>query len=191
MVLFYLFLYMEKEIVIKQTQNWVREVVVGLNLCPFAAKEVKNNTIKYVVLNTTDVPDILEAVYEECEFLDANTETETTLIIFPNATPDFEDYLDMLSLAEDLLEAEEYEGVYQIASFHPEYCFEDSDENDAANFSNKSPYPMFHLLRENSIDEAVEKYPNTEAIPDKNVELLRSKGLEYMKKLRDACLKNI
>jgi uncharacterized protein len=174
--------------IITHTENWIQKVVVGLNLCPFAAKEVKNNTIRYVVIENPDIEELLKTIINECIYLDENAGTETTLLILPNMLTDFEEYLDLVALAEDLLADQEYEGIYQIASFHPHYLFDGTDETDAANYTNRSPYPMLHLLREESIDKALEKHPNYENIPDRNIEFTRQKGVEYMKMLRDACL---
>ena len=113
---------------------------------------------------------------------------ETTLIIFPNHFADFEDYLDLVDLVEDLSVEQGYEGVYQIASFHPEYCFAGAEEEDPANYTNRSPYPMLHLLREESITRAVEHYKDPEGIPERNMAFAKKKGLQYMQLLRAACL---
>ena len=100
---------------------------------------------------------------------------------------EFEDYLDLVELAEALSVELGYEGIYQIASFHPEYCFGGADENDPANYTNRSPYPMVHLLREDSISRALEHYADPEGIPDRNIALARTKGLKQMQLLRAAC----
>jgi hypothetical protein len=113
---------------------------------------------------------------------------ETSFIIFTNSFEDFDDYLDFLALAETLIEEHAYDGVYQVASFHPKYKFEGSNELDAANYTNRSPYPMLHIIREESLEKAIALHPNTEEIPQRNIEFARGKGLKYMKLLRDSCM---
>ena len=109
------------------------------------------------------------------------------MLIYANAFADFDEYLDFVSLAQGLLEAQNYEGVYQLASFHPNYCFEGATEDDAANYTNRSPYPMLHLLRESSLENALRNYPNPEMIPANNIQLLRQLGLEKMQTTLEAC----
>lgn len=175
------------EKIIAQTQKWINDVVIGLNFCPFAAKEVKQNKVHYEVVVDTEAEICLEVFLQACAQLDTNEAIETTLIILPNGYDDFETYLDLVDYAETLLEQHDYEGIYQVASFHPEYKFADSEENDPANFTNRSPYPMLHLLREESVEQAIARYPNHEDIPQRNIDLARQKGLQYMQALRDAC----
>ena len=176
-------------LIIQQTKKWITDVVVGCNFCPFASKEIKQNTIHYEVEPSDAVKDCLEAFLRQCIQLDKEIRIETSLLILPNAAPRFEDYLDLVSLAERLLIQEGYEGIYQVATFHPLYCFAGAPENDAANYTNRSLYPMLHLLREESIEQALKKYPDPGQIPDRNIRFAREKGEVYMKMLRDACLK--
>ncbi len=176
--------------IIDQTKKWINDVVVGCNFCPFAANAVKQQTIHYQVETGATLNVCLEAVLQEAIRLDNETNIETTLLIFPNAFQQFDDYLDLVSLAEKLLKQNGYEGVYQLASFHPLYQFANSPENDAANYTNRSVYPMLHLLREESIDKALENYKSPEKIPDRNINFAREKGEVYMKMLRDACLRS-
>ena len=175
------------EQVIFQTKKWITDVVVGCHFCPFAAKELKQNSIHYVVEPGTDIKLCLQVFIKECQQLDDDALIETTMIIFPNSFQQFDDYLDLVSLAESLLEKEGYEGIYQVASFHPQYLFAGAPLNDAANYSNRSLYPMLHILREDSIEKALKKYPNPEQIPDRNINFAREKGVVYMKMLRDSC----
>ncbi|ULQ53556.1 DUF1415 domain-containing protein [Flavihumibacter fluvii] len=178
------------EKVIEQTRIWINDVVVGCNFCPFAAREMKRNSVRYQVIHSTDVANCLQALVNECKHLDEHPDTETSFVIFPVGFPDFLAYLDLVSLAEEMLETEGYEGVYQLASFHPEYRFEGAPADDAANYTNRSPYPMLHLLREESIEKALDHYEgDPEEIPGRNVDFAREKGLIYMKMLRDTCLK--
>lgn len=172
----------------EQTKKWVNSVIVAHNYCPFAKREVDRGSVRYQVVTETQTDDLLKSVIQECIWLDQNTETETSLIIFPSGLSQFDAFLDTLTLAEDLLHAQGYEGVYQIASFHPEYCFQGSNEDDAANYTNRSPYPMFHLIREESLQKAIGNHPNPESIPERNVEFAREQGLDTMKKLLKECM---
>ena len=176
------------EQIIEQTKKWIVDVVVGCNFCPFAGKEIKQQTIHYQVENSTEKQICLQAFLKECIRLDEDEKIVTTLLIFQEGFAQFDDYLELLADAEDLLIANNYEGVYQVASFHPQYIFGGAPVNDAANYTNRSIYPMLHLLREAQIEEALERYPNPEKIPDSNINFAREKGVEYMKLLRDACL---
>lgn len=177
-----------EDIIIAQTTNWIKNVVIACNFCPFAAKAVLRKQIRYVVLSDTNVEESLEKLMEELAFLDRTEEIETTFIIFANNFTDFEDYLDLVELAEELAEEHDYEGIYQIASFHPDYCFADADVDDAANFTNRSIYPMLHLLREESITNVLEIYPNADDIPQRNIDFAHEKGFKYMQMLRAACM---
>lgn len=178
---------MDNARIILQTKKWINEVVIGCNFCPFAAKEVNKDTIHYCVEYATSIENCLQTFMQECHRLDNDPGIETTLLIFPNAVPGFEDYLELLDLAEQLLEEQEYEGVYQVASFHPHYRFAGSTVDDAANYTNRSIYPMLHLLREESIEKALEKYSDSSQIPDRNIKFAREKGVTYFKMLRDLC----
>ena len=180
--------YEEFEIIIDQTKRWITNVVIACNFCPFASKVVAEKKVHYRIEDSETLSICLEAFLQECERLDSNVQIETTLIILPKAFRDFESYLDFIALAEKLLVKHNYEGVYQIASFHPDYCFGDADENDPANYTNRSPYPMLHLLRESSIERALANYKHVDQIPVRNIQFAREKGEVYMKMLRDACL---
>lgn len=172
---------------ISETKKWLETVVIAHNICPFAERVFKHDGIRFAVETTTEIETCLLNLILECERLDTDESIETTLLIYPNTFADFEAYLDFLELAQGLLEVQNYEGVYQLASFHPNYCFEGSAENDAANYTNRSPYPMLHLLRESSLERALANYKNPEKIPDNNVKLTRELGLEKMKSTLAAC----
>lgn len=174
--------------IIEQTTNWIKSVVIDCNFCPFAAKALIKKTIRYIILSDITVKDSLLALKEELNYLETDTEIETSFIIFTNDYKEFDDYLDLVKKAERLLTKENYDGVYQIASFHPDYCFAGEDENDPANFTNRSIYPMLHILREESLTKALSLYPNPELIPQHNIDFARKKGLHYMQMLRMACL---
>ncbi len=176
-----------EELIIAQTQKWIKSVVVDLNFCPFAAKAVLQKTINYSVLHEATDDTVLANFETELKKLDADLTSETAFIILPDGYSDFEDYLDLVSYVEEKLEVLNYEGVYQVASFHPEYCFEGEDKDDASNYTNRSPYPMLHLLREASITKALTTFKHPELIPETNITLTREKGLKYMQVLRQAC----
>jgi uncharacterized protein len=178
----------EAQRVIDQTKKWITEVVVGCNFCPFAAKEIKGGTIHYQVDRSLAMPASLQSLLQELIRLDNEKYIETSLLIFPDTFSIFNDYLDLVALAEKLLKQEKYEGVYQIASFHPLYCFANAPADDAANYTNRSIYPMLHILREVSIDKALLHYTKPENIPERNMHFAREKGEIYMRMLRDSCI---
>jgi hypothetical protein len=174
--------------IIDQTKKWINDVVVGCNFCPFAASVLKQKTVHYQVETSTASNICMDALLRETNRLDNEINIETIFLIFPDSFEQFDDYLGLVSLAERSLKQNGYEGIYQLASFHPLYRFANSPENDAANYTNRSVYPMLHLLREESIDKVLEHYNSPENIPDRNINFAREKGLTYMKMLRDACL---
>lgn len=175
--------------VIQTMKKWVESIVVGHNFCPFAKKEVLNQTIRYQVSDAKDPTRALEDCLTEIQFLEKHPETETTLLIFPEGFPDFELYLDMLEMSHILIEKAGYEGIFQIASFHPDYCFADTEPDDAANYTNKAPFPCLHLLREESLSKATEKYPQPEEIPENNIQLARTLGRQELARQLEACFK--
>ncbi|MFI5171446.1 MAG: DUF1415 domain-containing protein [Chitinophagales bacterium] len=180
---------MTDELIIQQTNNWIKEVVIDCNFCPFAAKALFRKNIRYSVLSSIDLADSLQEVEKELIQLDQNSEIETTFIIFKNDYISFYDFLHLLKKAEQLLLKGGYEGTYQLASFHPLYCFSGKEENDPANYTNRSIYPMLHLLREESITKALTNFPHPETIPQNNIDYSEKKGLVYMQMLRAACIR--
>ena len=168
---------------IEKSKSWVEKVVVKHNFCPFAQQEIKNNTVRYVLSAGETAEKILHLVIAECEYLENDTETETLLIVIENAFEDFDEFLDLVDLSEQLMADCGYEGVYQLANFHPEYCFEGVAENDASNYTNRSPFPMLHLLRAESLEKVLESFPEPEQIPEKNIECCRQVGAEYFEKI--------
>lgn len=176
------------EIIIAQTKKWITDVVVGCNFCPFAARELKRGSILYEVIISKERKAVLEALVQAFYQFDENRKTETILLILPQGFNSFSDYLQLVALAESLLKKEGYEGIYQVASFHPDYLFANAAADDPANYTNRSPYPMLHLLREESLSHAIDNYPGTENLPQKNIDFARAKGLAYMQLLRQACM---
>jgi hypothetical protein len=178
---------MKEAHIIAHTNKWIQSVVIDLNFCPFAAKALLRKSIHYTVLQEAPLQESLEALFNTFLHLDREAEVETAFVIFPESYADFEEYLDLLEKANTLLNIQGYEGIYQLASFHPDYCFEGSEPDDPANFTNRSPYPMLHILREESIEKALMTYKDADLIPNRNMELARKKGLLYMQALRSAC----
>lgn len=173
--------------IINQTQRWIDDVVVACHFCPFAARVIQQKKVHYEVETSTDSDRWMAAILCELTRLDNDPEIETSFLIFPFTLARFDDFLDLVALAEMLLKQHGYAGTYQLASFHPLYRFAGSPENDAANYTNRSLYPMLHVLREASIDKALEHYENPEDIPAANIDFAREKGLSFMEKLRDDC----
>lgn len=167
--------------VIKQSKHWVNDFVIKHNICPFAKREYDNDAINFALINDNKLEEQLQALIEACTQLDNNASIETTLLIYPNGLNNFDDYLDFLDLAIQLLDKQGYEGIYQLASFHPNYCFEGVDADDASNYTNRSPYPMLHLLRETSLEKALKNYPDPEKIPQRNIQYLRDLGIQEIK----------
>lgn len=168
---------------LKQTRQWVEHFVIALNLCPFAAVPFRKDRIRFVLASGTDPDDLARTFLKELNYLyqiDAET-TETTLIVHPNVLTDFLDYNDFLGVVDELLEASGLVGIIQVASFHPDYEFADGPAGDPANYTNRSPFPMLHLIREASISRAVEHYPEPEQIPVINTAKLRAMGMDKVK----------
>jgi hypothetical protein len=166
--------------VINETRNWVDKAVIGLNLCPFAQAVQAGGRIRYAVSHALDADALVGDLAREAQLLmNADPqETETTLLIHPDVMRDFLDYNDFLDLADATIEALGYTGELQVASFHPDYQFAETAYDDVENFSNRSPYPTLHLLREESIERAVEADPDTDLIYERNIETLKRIGLD-------------
>ncbi len=163
---------------IEDTQKWLLEAVVGLNLCPFAKAVVVKNMVRYRVCASSEPADVLAMLREEFQHLaEADPDKlDTTLLIAPNALPDFLDFNDFLADCDDVLTDLELDGVLQVADFHPLYQFGGTEVDDIENFTNRTPYPTLHLLREASIDKAVEAYPDASLIFERNIEVLNKLG---------------
>lgn len=166
--------------IIALTQAWLEKAVIGLNLCPFAKAVYVKQQIRYVVSQATDTDALLTELKTELQFLQDSdpAEVDTTLLILPDVLSDFLDYNDFLDTADEAIEDLELDGEIQIASFHPDYQFAGTNADDIENYTNRSPYPILHLLREASIERAVEAFPEAEEIYEKNMETLRKLGLQ-------------
>lgn len=166
------------ETIIAATQMWLERAVIGLNLCPFAKAVHVKKQIRYVVSRAATEEELLSDLMRELECL-AETPSEkidTTLLIHPGVLTDFLDYNDFLDVVDAVLEDMDLEGELQVAGFHPQYQFADTQPDDIENFTNRSPYPTLHLLRESSMVQAVSAYPEADKIFDKNIETLRKLG---------------
>lgn len=161
-------------------RTWVERFVIAHNICPFARREFVNETIRFVEVGAARWEPALEAMIDECRRLDTTPGIETTLMVLRPGLESFDDYLDFLDVAEALLVEQGYEGIYQLASFHPDYCFDDAEADDPANYTNRSPWPMLHLLREAELERALAQYAEPEAIPERNIEHLRHLGTEQL-----------
>ncbi len=167
-----------ERIAIEDTQKWLLEAVVGLNLCPFAKSVVVKDMVRYRVCASSDPADLLALLREELQHLSAadSAVLDTTLLIAPHALPDFLDFNDFLAECDEVLVDLELDGVLQVADFHPQYQFGGTDVDDIENFTNRTPYPTLHLLREASIDKAVEVYPDAAMIFERNIAVLKKLG---------------
>lgn len=175
---------------ITQMKSWVANIIVKYNFCPFARKEVENNSIHYHVSNTLNIENAVLEMINQCIFLNENQDIETTLLILDQGFSDFNDFLDLVDLANALLIAQGFEGQYQIATFHPDYVFADSEESDAANYTNRAPFPTLHIIREASMAEALKSYDDPDSIPENNIQLTRRKGIDFWQKLLENCHKS-
>lgn len=175
---------------IEQTRCWVKDVVIGLNLCPFARVPFEAGTIRYQTCEVSNSDAIYAALIEEIAIFAQlpPDQAETALYIVPHGLRDFGDYLDVLEDAQSAIEQAGLDDMLQLASFHPDYCFEGLDADDPANYSNRSPYPMFHLIRQDGLAAALESWPEPESIPERNVALLREMGRESIHHLLEKCL---
>jgi hypothetical protein len=171
--------------VIAATVNWLEKAVIGLNLCPFAKAVHVKKQVRYVVSKASTAAALLEQLMDELQLLSDTDpeEIDTTLLIHPFVLTDFLDYNEFLEVADAAVEDMQLDGELQVASFHPQYQFADTDVNDITNYTNRAPYPILHLLREASIERAVEAFPEASEIFEKNIETMEKLGHEGWDKL--------
>lgn len=158
-----------KNKVISNVKTWLNQVVIGLGLCPFAKQAVDQEGVLYHICEETGSQDVLDDVKAQLEYLENNSDTETTLIILTACLQNFDDYNNFLDWVDLLILKGGWEGQFQIASFHPDYCFADVQPDSAENLTNRSPYPLLHILREQSLEKALESYPDADNIPMRNI----------------------
>ena len=170
---------------IEESQLWLDKAVIGLNLCPFAKAVQTKGQIRWVLSSATQPTALLIELVKELKHLaQADPEqVDTTLLVHPQALGDFHDFNDFLGVAEEAVSELGLDGVLQVASFHPQFQFADAQPDDISNYSNRSPYPTLHLLREDSIDKAVQAYPEAEEIYERNIATLEELGLEGWQRL--------
>ena len=177
--------HLDTNTVSEHTKQWLEKAVIGLNLCPFAKAPHVKNLVRIVVSETRHLDGFLEDLDRELQLL-GNTpasELETTLLVHPTLFPDFETFNQMLEIADDAVVENELEGIVQVAPFHPDFQFEGTEADDISNYTNRSPYPTLHLIREDSIAKATEAFPDASAIFDRNIALLEKMGHEGWDKL--------
>ena len=172
------------------TQSWLENIVIALNLCPFAKREVIKNRVHYIVCHSNETQSLLTTLEQAATQLANSTDIETTLVIHPHVLQHFEDYNAFLDPAEQRLTALGYEGILQIASFHPHYQFADTKPEDPENCTNRSPYPLIHLLKEDSVEKAIANYPDPTQIPKNNIALMNQLGEQKLQQLVQNCLVN-
>ena len=173
------------EQIIADVEQWLDEVVIGLDLCPFAARPRREKRVRIAVSHATDEEALLNDLQAELERLSDTpvAELETTLLAIPNMLEDFADYNDFLDAVDLWVEQFGWEGDLQVASFHPQYQFADSEADDPGNLTNRSPWPLLHIIREESLEKAIEHYPDVDAIPERNIARMKALGPEERKRL--------
>jgi hypothetical protein len=159
----------------QEIRQWLDQAVIDLQLCPFASKPVHEGKLRIMTTCEHDIVMLLHLLFDEVMLLEETPadELETTLVVLPEALPEFLEFNQFLGLAEQLLIDSGWQGVFQIASFHPHYQFDGTLPDAAENLTNRSPYPVLHLLREESLAKAVAAYPDTQAIPERNIQRMR------------------
>ena len=160
--------------------RWLNSAVIGLNLCPFSAKPTRENRVRFMVSDAITEEGLLEQLIFEMELLDKTpvAELETTLLIAPTVLQDFYDYNQFLVWAQAALKRHGWQGVYQLASFHPEYCFAGAENDDAENLTNRAPYPILHIIREESLAAALTYFENAHEIPERNKKTVQALTVE-------------
>lgn len=171
----------------RQVENWLTSIVIDLNLCPFAEREYRKNKIRFKTSLAESEQEVVRDLVVELSLLNKHDDIETTLLILPNTLFEFENFNDFLGFADSLLEEMNLDGVFQFASFHPDYRFAGTQANDAENFTNRAPYPILHLLRESSLDWAIQEHSDTDQIPLGNIALMNKLGGAHMLKLLADC----
>lgn len=163
-------------------RSWLTQFVVGLNLCPFARPLLDSDALRIAICRQHSVAQLQRAFLVELDLLQGSDETDiaTTLLAFPSALADFDDYLDFLELSRELLGEAGLEGVIQLASFHPHYRFAGEPATAASHYSNRSPYPIIHLLREDMLSRVLDGYTDPAAIPRRNIATLEAIGRDEL-----------
>ncbi len=168
----------------QHVRTWLKEFVVGLNLCPFAKPVLASDSLRISVCESDELTQVAQLFMDELDLIRKAPESEiaTTLLVMPSALNDFEKYLSFLDNAENLVEDMGFDGIIQLASFHPDYLFDGEPADAASHFTNRSPYPMIHFLREEMMERVLEDFPNPEQIPQRNIKTLEGIGRAEIEK---------
>lgn len=178
---------LEDDKILASVRQWVESFVVDMKLCPFAERELVKNRVRFAVTEATTEEQLLMALQAELALLNKDPSVETTLLIHPKVLQDFADYNQFLDHADRLLAQMGLEGVCQIASFHPDYQFAGTGPDDAENYTNRSPYPVLHIIREESLEHAIADFPDVDQVPVHNIELMKRMGRDKLQALLQAC----
>ena len=181
----------DNDVIEREVRRWLTEAVVGLGLCPFAAKPLQEMRVAVDVSHAGNAEDPINDLHQALSRLEetAVSKLETSLLVIPNMLQDFYDYNDFLEIADAVLQEGSWEGEIQIASFHPDYQFAGTEKADPENFTNRAPYPIFHLLREDSLEKALSSYPDPESIPERNIALMGEMDPNILRALFPYCFK--
>jgi len=173
----------ELSVITERLEHWIDAVVIGLDLCPFAHSAKRAGLMRVSVCETGNSAECLQQLADEAASLAAGDSRQTTLLVLSQGFADFEDYLDLLALGNALLEDLGFSGVLQLASFHPHYQFEGTELDDVSNWTNRAPYPLLHILTEDSVEQAIARHPDPESIPMHNIQRLQALGTEGVLRL--------
>jgi hypothetical protein len=179
---------LESDKVAASVRQWVESMVVGLNLCPFAKRELVKNRIRFSVTEASTEEQLLQVLESELELINQDRSVETTLLIHPVVLQDFYDFKLFLAYIDNLLVRMNLKGVFQVASFHPDYQFFGTASEDAENYTNRSPYPVLHLIREESLERVIADYPDVDQIPARNIALMNRLGQNKLQTIMWTCL---
>lgn len=161
------------------TKQWIHDIIIGLNFCPFAKKEFVNNSIHYHLSSNDQIKAAIKEFEQQCLQLVDDESIETSLIIYCDGFRGFDNYLQLVDRANEFIVSNGYEGIFQLATMHPEYCFADEPYDSASNYTNRSPYAMLHIIREASMERVLSTYKNPENIPENNIILAQEKGADF------------
>ena len=168
--------------IVAQCQYWVEQVIIKWSICPFAKAVWQTNDIGYHVVAAPELEDQVVAVLQHVKQMKDNPSPDTNLLIFPHGCDDFTNYLVLLDVCNDILEQRNELSFVQLASFHPDYLFADEDEHSASHFTNRAPWPILHIIRQSSIANALQSFPDPESIPSRNIELMQQIGSDTLAK---------
>ena len=169
-------------------RRWVDEIVVGLELCPFAKRELIAGRVRFTVSEARTNELLFSDLLSELELLRDDASVETTLLIHPDVLDNFGLFNQFLNLADQLISAEGFEGIFQIASFHPDYQFDGTEPDDVGNFTNRAPYPILHIIREKSLTDAIANYPDVHQIPVRNLARMKEMSHDRLLSILQACI---